>query len=286
MVVRARLSALRRRRFSPKGLRPDLDSRRAPDPPDVTIARSVRYTGIRGRVMFRFRSICLLRRGCRRRRIGASPRVPWRRLPGCHASARAMLVAASGPCSLSRVLTAPAVHDPSGAIIVTPRRVHARVADSSRFTRVTSPRRRARLRGAAAGERADEIAFFSTLTWIRRFGRPVPQRHPECRARADHRRRAFKGGFTLLSDDPPREAGRRHGGRRAFRSGRHVRTLRVLQVAAVRLRHRDDELSGHVRRRAGGHVAVPPKRASSRRARPRATRICGMHGARDLQAAR
>jgi hypothetical protein len=52
--------------------------------------------------------------------------------------------------------------------------------------------------------RADEIAFFETLTWIRRFGRPLPPgilnagREPIIDV-------ALKGGFITLAEDPPRE---------------------------------------------------------------------------------
>jgi len=52
--------------------------------------------------------------------------------------------------------------------------------------------------------RADEIAFFHTLTWIRRFGRPAPPgimnagRDPLIAV-------AINGGFVALAQDPPRE---------------------------------------------------------------------------------
>lgn len=52
--------------------------------------------------------------------------------------------------------------------------------------------------------RADEIAFFHTLTWIRRFGRPLPRGI----LNAGHEPIvdvALKSGFTLLADDAPRE---------------------------------------------------------------------------------
>jgi hypothetical protein len=52
--------------------------------------------------------------------------------------------------------------------------------------------------------RADEIAFLRMLTWIRRFGRPLPPgilnagREPIIEV-------ALKGGFIVLAEDPPRE---------------------------------------------------------------------------------
>ena len=52
--------------------------------------------------------------------------------------------------------------------------------------------------------RADEIAFLNTLTWIRRFGRPLP---PGI-LNAGHEPMidvALKGGFIVLAEDPPRE---------------------------------------------------------------------------------
>ena len=52
--------------------------------------------------------------------------------------------------------------------------------------------------------RADEIAFFNTLTWIRRFGRPAPRSIMN----AGHEPLidvALKGGFTLLAEEAPRE---------------------------------------------------------------------------------
>lgn len=52
--------------------------------------------------------------------------------------------------------------------------------------------------------RADEITFFTTLTWIRRFGRPLPPgilnagREPIIAV-------ALKGGFIAIAEDAPRE---------------------------------------------------------------------------------
>jgi hypothetical protein len=52
--------------------------------------------------------------------------------------------------------------------------------------------------------RADEIALFNALTWIRRFGRPLPPgilnagREPIIDV-------ALKGGFVALAEDAPRE---------------------------------------------------------------------------------
>jgi hypothetical protein len=62
----------------------------------------------------------------------------------------------------------------------------------------------ARVYAALRQVRADEIALFNTLTWIRRFGRPLPPGIMN----AGHEPIidvALKGGFTLLVDDAPRE---------------------------------------------------------------------------------
>jgi len=62
----------------------------------------------------------------------------------------------------------------------------------------------ARVYAALRQVRADEIAFFNTLTWIRRFGRPLPRgilnagQDPIVDV-------ALKSGFTLLVDEAPRE---------------------------------------------------------------------------------
>ena len=62
----------------------------------------------------------------------------------------------------------------------------------------------ARVYAALRQVRADEIAFFKTLTWIRRFGRSLPPgmlnagREPIIDV-------AVKGGFSLLAEDAPRE---------------------------------------------------------------------------------
>jgi hypothetical protein len=62
----------------------------------------------------------------------------------------------------------------------------------------------ARVFDAIKQVRADEIAFFNTLTWIRRFGRPLP---PGI-LNAGHEpivTVAIKGGFIALADEAPRE---------------------------------------------------------------------------------
>jgi len=62
----------------------------------------------------------------------------------------------------------------------------------------------ARVFAAIRQVRADEIAFFHTLTWIRRFGRPVPPGIMNAGGEpiVDV---ALKGGFIALAEDPPRE---------------------------------------------------------------------------------
>jgi hypothetical protein len=52
---------------------------------------------------------------------------------------------------------------------------------------------------------AGEIRFFHVLTWLRRFGRPLPPgilNAPKAEPILDS---AIRGGFVLLAEDPPRE---------------------------------------------------------------------------------
>ncbi|HYM60751.1 MAG TPA: hypothetical protein VEZ11_07650, partial [Thermoanaerobaculia bacterium] len=53
--------------------------------------------------------------------------------------------------------------------------------------------------------RADEIFLFSTLTWIRRFGRPLREGILNPAKREPLIDVALRGGFIRLADDPPRE---------------------------------------------------------------------------------
>jgi len=62
----------------------------------------------------------------------------------------------------------------------------------------------ARVFAALKEVRADEIAFFHALTWIRRFGRPSPPGILNA-GRAPIVEAALNGGFTLLADEAPRE---------------------------------------------------------------------------------
>ena len=58
---------------------------------------------------------------------------------------------------------------------------------------------------AVRGVRADEIRLFRTLTWIRRFGRPLPEsilNAPKGEPLLDV---AARSGFVWLANDPPRE---------------------------------------------------------------------------------
>jgi hypothetical protein len=115
----------------------------------------------------------------------------------------ALLVAASGLLLVLGSLTAPAfttrVATPSSRLdALTPEwqfhEVHRRHVDAPP----------ARVFEAIKQVRADEIALFNTLTWIRRFGRPLPPgilnagREPIIDV-------ALKGGFIALAEDAPRE---------------------------------------------------------------------------------
>jgi hypothetical protein len=63
----------------------------------------------------------------------------------------------------------------------------------------------ARVYGAMKATTAGEIALFQLFTWIRRFGRPLPENilnAPDTLPILDV---ATRGGFTLRADDPPRE---------------------------------------------------------------------------------
>jgi hypothetical protein len=53
--------------------------------------------------------------------------------------------------------------------------------------------------------RADEIALFRTLTWIRRGGRELPPSILNAGQRESLIDVALRGGFVLLAEDPPRE---------------------------------------------------------------------------------
>jgi hypothetical protein len=116
---------------------------------------------------------------------------------------RALLVAGSGLMLALASLTAPAVTTrvatPSSRLdAVTPEwqfhEIHTR--------HIAAPP--ARVYAALRQVRADEITFFTTLTWIRRFGRPLRPgimnagREPIIDV-------ALKGGFIALAEDAPRE---------------------------------------------------------------------------------
>src|SRR6266851_4322127 len=53
--------------------------------------------------------------------------------------------------------------------------------------------------------RADEIAFFRLLTWIRRGGRPLPASILDAGTRESLIDVAIRGGFVSLADEAPRE---------------------------------------------------------------------------------
>jgi hypothetical protein len=53
--------------------------------------------------------------------------------------------------------------------------------------------------------RADEIALFQTLMWIRRGGRRLPESAVNAAAREPLLAVLTRGGFIYLADDPPRE---------------------------------------------------------------------------------
>ncbi|MEO5579595.1 MAG: hypothetical protein ABIR58_02985 [Gemmatimonadaceae bacterium] len=62
-----------------------------------------------------------------------------------------------------------------------------------------------RVYAAVKSVRADEIVLFNTLTWIRRFGRPVPESILNAGSRKSLLDVATQGGFIWLADDTPRE---------------------------------------------------------------------------------
>jgi hypothetical protein len=63
----------------------------------------------------------------------------------------------------------------------------------------------ARVYEAIRQVRADEIALFRTLTWIRRGGRELPEGILNPGERASLIDVATRSGFIYLADDPPRE---------------------------------------------------------------------------------
>lgn len=63
----------------------------------------------------------------------------------------------------------------------------------------------ARVYDAILQVRADEIALFRTLTWIRRGGRKLPESILNAGDRASLIDVATRSGFIYLADDPPRE---------------------------------------------------------------------------------
>ncbi len=63
----------------------------------------------------------------------------------------------------------------------------------------------ARVFEAVRRVRADEIALFRALTWIRRGGRPLPSSILDAGDREPLIDVAVRGGFLRLADDPPRE---------------------------------------------------------------------------------
>ena len=63
----------------------------------------------------------------------------------------------------------------------------------------------ARVYEAIRQVRADEIALFRTLTWIRRGGRALPESILNAGNRASLIDVATRSGFIYLADDPPRE---------------------------------------------------------------------------------
>jgi len=62
-----------------------------------------------------------------------------------------------------------------------------------------------RVYAAVKAIRADEIALFNLLTWIRRFGRPLPGSILNAGDRNPLLDVATQSGFIWLADDPPRE---------------------------------------------------------------------------------
>jgi hypothetical protein len=75
--------------------------------------------------------------------------------------------------------------------------------DEHHDTRVAAPP--ARVFDAIKSVRADDIAFFQTLTWIRRFGRSGPEGILNAPGQQPILDVATKTGFILLADQPPNE---------------------------------------------------------------------------------
>ena len=63
----------------------------------------------------------------------------------------------------------------------------------------------ARVYAAMRAVRAEEILLFRTLTWIRRFGRPLPEGILNPGDKDPIIDIATRGGFEMLIDEPPRE---------------------------------------------------------------------------------
>jgi hypothetical protein len=63
----------------------------------------------------------------------------------------------------------------------------------------------ARVYSAVKQVRADEIAFFQTLTWIRRGGRPAPENILNAGSREPLLDVATRSGFVTLAEEPGRE---------------------------------------------------------------------------------
>jgi len=62
-----------------------------------------------------------------------------------------------------------------------------------------------RVYAAVKAVRADEISLFNFLTWIRRFGRPLPESILNAGSNKPLLDVATQSGFIWLADDPPRE---------------------------------------------------------------------------------
>lgn len=75
--------------------------------------------------------------------------------------------------------------------------------DESHSLRIAAPPEK--VFGAIRAVRADEIALFRALTWIRRGGRELPESILNAGDRDPILDVATRSGFVLLADDPPRE---------------------------------------------------------------------------------
>ena len=62
-----------------------------------------------------------------------------------------------------------------------------------------------RVYGAMRAVRANEILLFRTLTWLRRFGRPLPESILNAGDKEPLIDIATRTGFEMLADEPPRE---------------------------------------------------------------------------------